>query len=181
MSKLLLYIHEENVFELLNKVAEENNYEVLRIDDTYLKYKLGDLFLETNNMNKTYSYKEDYMFMKGISKEDLIAYLKRLDELGLEFEGIKVMETETNKTWLLEEVMKETESEHQVMKKVFVLQEVMKSCNEMDLSNASEELRMALMNGYLLLQSGEISLDSVNNAIEKIMTSLKEEKRTNNA
>ena len=51
----------------------------------------------------------------------------------------------------------------------------------MDLSNASEELRMALMNGYLLLQSGEISLDSVNNAIEKIMTSLKEEKRTNNA
>ena len=88
------------------------------------------------------------------------------------------METETNKTWLLEEVMKETESEHQVMKKVFVLQEVMKSCNEMDLSNASEELRMALMNGYLLLQSGEISLDSVNKAIEKIMTALKEEKRT---
>ena len=81
---------------------------------------------------------------------------------------------------LLEEVMKETESEHEVMKKIFVLQEVMKSCNEMDLSNASEELKMALMNGYLLLQSGEISLDSVNNAIEKIMTSLKEEKRTSN-
>ena len=83
MSKLLLYIHEENVFELLNKVAVENNYEVLRIDDTYLKYKLGDLFLETNNMNQAYSFKEDYMFMKDISKDDLIAYLKRLDELGL--------------------------------------------------------------------------------------------------
>ena len=175
MSKLLLYVHDESIFESLSKVARENNYEVLRIDDSYLGYKLGDLFFEVNDANGDYSYSDDYMFMKEISKEELIAYLKRLHELGVEFEGIKVMETETNKTWLVEEVMKETTEEHQVMKKIFVLQEVMKSCNEMDLSKASEELKMALMNGYLLLQGGEISASMVDEAIEKIMTSLKKE------
>lgn len=177
MTKILLYIHDEDIFNLMEKVAKESNYEVLRIDDSYLNMRLGELFLEKNNSYNNHSYINDYLFMSGLTTEDLIDYLNKLRELGLEFEGIKVMETDTNKEWLLEEVMKETEKEHQVMQKINILQALMRSCNEMDLSVASDKLKKNLMNAYLLLQSGEIGLEAVNEAINGIMEALKEEKR----
>lgn len=177
MQKILFYLRHDADYKVMSLVCEKLGISFLRIDDSFLKKTLEEAFKEEIEGSKEYSYKEDYMLMHGMTKDDLITYLKRLEDYNFEFEGIKVMETETNKVWLLEDIFKETESEHIIMKKIFVLQEVLKSCNEMDLSKTSDEFKQALMNGYLLLQRSEIGFDEIDEATNKIMMLLREEKR----
>ena len=117
------------------------------------------------------------MIMQDLTKEDLMDFLRRTKEKGLEFEGIKIMRTENNASWLLKDVFLETKSEHETMKRVFVLQQIMKSCNEIDLSAVEEdskgEFANALMDAYMLLQMGEYDAAQVEAASARLMEAMR--------
>ena len=182
MQKVLLYNVKNETFKIFEKVLEKRNIPYFSIDDSCLDITVEGLFsLEEDSLGGGYHFREEYMLMKGISHEELLDILKEMHALGGEFEGIKVMYTETNASWLLKDLLEETEKEHEVMQKVLILQETLKSCNEIDFNNYSEEdgasLKLAMMDAYMYLQAGNYEKEIIEEKVQSLMDALRNIKR----
>jgi translation elongation factor EF-1beta len=87
------------------------------------------------------------------------------------------MKTQTNKEWALKALLEEVSEEHEIVTRVFELRKLIKSTNDMDLSKYEEPLsfglKQALLNGYILINSKDINVDKLDEAIENINHFLK--------
>jgi len=177
MKKIVLYNVEEELLEKYRSIEEFKDIKFSRVFDEDLDKTVNDLFELEKNIGNCGAFEKSYMIMSNISSDDLNFINKTLKEYNLVFNGIKVMKTQTNKEWALKALLEEVSEEHEIVTRVFKLRKLIKSTNDMDLSKYEEPLsfglKQALLNGYILINSKDINVDKLDEAIENINHFLK--------
>lgn len=177
MRKILLYGVGEETLQAIKMTGQIWNIRVIRITDGQLADTLAGLFeAETDFSGTCDAFEDEYMLIQDMSREELIGLIRALKKQGVEFEGIKVMRTPSNENWKLEDLFRETAEEHQVVKKVRLLQQILQSCGTLDLSqypDEGRELKQAVRNAYAFLQTGQFSLQETEEQIRVLMEILK--------
>ncbi|MBP3890923.1 MAG: DUF3783 domain-containing protein [Solobacterium sp.] len=180
MKKIVFYL-DETVYQQYQPIVEAKGFLVALVGDESLFRSVKEVFETDVKASGHEAFDEGYMLMQEISDTELTVLLEIFEEKGLEFEGIKVMRTEHNEKWTLQELLFETNKEHQVMKKAILLETLMKSTNGMDFNALPKEvetgLKQALMHAYMLLSSGQFDADSLENALQELSEQLKKAKR----
>lgn len=177
MRKILLYGVSEKTLQAIQMTGQIWNIQVIRITDGQLNDTLAGLFAsETDYSGTCDAFADEYMLIQDMSREELIGLVRALKKQGTEFEGIKVMRTPSNENWKLEDLFRETAEEHQVVKKVRLLQQILQSCGTLDLSQypgEGQDLKEAVRNAYAFLQAGQFSLQETEEQIQTLMEKLK--------
>ena len=178
MKKIVLIGGEELAVNALRKAAEESGVQTVIVSAECADMKVSDVFEISADMRPSADEPEQgYMLMEGLTIEELTALLRKVKEAGEEYEGIKVMRTETNQHWPLSVLMSHTAAEHRTVQKARVLQQILKSTNQLNFSEIAETegavLKNAMMAAYFLLQSGEYTEESIDQASAELMEALK--------
>ncbi len=178
MKKILLYNIDLETTNTIKDIANKREIAVVLLDDNCLHVPLKDLFLiEEDAVGAGCSFENEYMMMQEISHEELVAIVKEIHARGIEFEAIKIMRTETNANWPLSALLEETSKEHEVMQKVFILQQTLQSCNDIKLDELEEEnanqLKQAMVDAYLYLQAGQFEKDTAEEKSKNLMEALR--------
>ncbi len=178
MKKIVLIGGEELAVNALRKAAEESGVQTVIVSAECADMKVSDVFEISADMRPSADEPEQgYMLMEGLTIEELTALLRKVKEAGEEYEGIKVMRTETNQHWPLSVLMSHTAAEHRTVQKARVLQQILKSTNQLNFSEIAETegavLKNAMMAAYFLLQSGEYTEESIDQASAEMMEALK--------
>lgn len=177
MKKIVLYNVEEELLEKYRSIEEFKDIKFSRVFDEDLDKTVNDLFELEKNIGNCEAFEKSYMIMSDISKDDLNFVNKILKKYDLEFNGIRVMKTQINKDWTLKALLKEVSEEHEIMTRIFKLRKLIISTNDMDLNKYEEPLsfglKQALLNGYVLINSKDINIDKLDEAIANIKQFLK--------
>lgn len=178
MKKIVLIGGEELAVNALRKAAEESGVQTVIVSAECADMKVSDVFeISADMLPSADEPEQGYMLMEGLTIEELTALLRKVKEAGEEYEGIKVMRTETNQHWPLSVLMSHTAAEHRTVQKARVLQQILKSTNQLNFSEIAETegavLKNAMMAAYFLLQSGEYTEESIDQASAELMEALK--------
>ncbi|MCR4949698.1 MAG: DUF3783 domain-containing protein [Solobacterium sp.] len=178
MKKIVCYGSGDETLQVIRKAAEELGVQVFLISDACLDMTLGEVFdAEADLPGSADAFEHEYMLAEGIEVEELISLMRKIRSAGEEYEGIKVMRTETNQYWKLKDLFSHTAEEHRTVQKARVLQQILKSTNDIDIAKLAEEeaapLKEAMMASYFLLKSGEYTAEQLDAAAAELMTALK--------
>ncbi|MBQ9152570.1 MAG: DUF3783 domain-containing protein [Solobacterium sp.] len=178
MEKILLYGLDDQSAEMIGNAGKQLGIAVCRIGDSALFHKVADLFEAGFDQDtQTRAFDNEYMIMQEMDSGKLYALLDELEKQQYEFEGIKVMRTDTNENWTLFQLLQETGKEHRIQKKVIILREMLMSCNTLDLSvlpqGEKESFRQVLMDAFVLYQSGTYTDKELDECIHQLSDSLK--------
>lgn len=181
MKKIIFYNVTDRDYAIYQEIGKQEGILVGRISDASLTKTLGEVFAseekEFEATNRPYSY----LFMQDLDQEELIHLVKSFEENGVGFEGIKVMRTKNNESWLLKDVMEETQREHFLAAKVILLQEALKSCNDVDMKQLNEEtlnqFKEVVMRAYMILKSGIYEEAVIDGALQDLTGILKKIKK----
>lgn len=148
-------------------------------------------FLKQEDLNKTFQevidhvehsncdlqYEYSFMFISGLSQDELMNLLDLFNEAKLPFDGIKVMATSHNVKWTMKDIMEETIQEHKMMKKVYELDSLLRSCNEIPFDSLDESIKQDVMNevmaAYVLMKSQNFTNENLDLAIHGLKEVLK--------
>lgn len=173
MKKLLFYNVDPASLQVYRSIAKTYGVEVFVIGDENLDMKLKSVFgIEEDQIGYHEEFTSSYMLIDGIDQQTLINIIQAFKGANFAFDGIKVMHTPINETWTMREMMEETKREHAVAKRVVILQEMLKACNDVDMSvlneDVKEEFKKAVVEVYMLLQSGEFEEEETKHAINRM-------------
>ena len=150
-------------------------------------YIIGDDVLD-ENVDEVFNAQEDFdgrhqefssafLLFDGMKPEELLPVLQELEIHGQPFDGVKIMLNQTNAGWTFRKLFEETYREHELAKKVLVLQELISSCSGINVSNADNksksEFRRSLVDALTVLKSGSYNEEAVDNAIHNLTESMK--------
>jgi len=185
MKKILIYGLDETTADLYQNIATGHDIAMVIVGDTALDVKVNKLFEITDDLD-TYAtaFPDSYMIMQEIEVNELLTLLRQFRDAGREFEGIKVMRTGTNEGWTLRALLTEAAREQKLTQKVLVLQELIKSCNSLDLSEmepkARQSFREAIMEGFVLLQQGKYEEQELDRTIQVLTEGLRQARKLYN-
>ena len=179
MAKILMYGIDWKDTAIFSSIADEMNIEIDTIDDSCVEETLEDLFKKENKKNESCKiFNEQYLFFKDVELENLKTYLEKVEEILGEFDGIKVGLTETNKSWKLKDVMKETSHENQIFKKTLLLRQILQSCESFDITTLNKEdqenFKACLLEAYLMLQGMDVNETRLDELMHELMHFLRE-------
>ena len=143
------------------------------INDSCMDRKVGELFELEDDLDSMHAVMEgEYMLMEGIDSQTLIKLLKAFADAGRPYEGSVAVRTRVNENWTLARLLEEIRKEQQLIDKLHELDELLQDCNGIDLSamelGDSNDLKEALLEGYLLLKDENQDIHEVDNAIRKL-------------
>lgn len=173
MKKILYYRLDETEQNVYPKLLKRLGYQMLACNDNDLDTTLEELFLrEESSIGSCERFEHSYFIMSGMTKEDLQVVLDAFQTAKLPYKGIKVMRTETNAKWTLRELFAETASEHEMFQNVKLLDQLIRSCNVVDITlmeeNEREKFKQVLMDAFILLKSGMYTNEELQEAIRNL-------------
>ncbi|MEG0170363.1 DUF3783 domain-containing protein [Anaerorhabdus sp.] len=178
MKKIRLYGCPKEMVESYKNLSSLTKVNVSTIRDEDLNKTLEEVFIEESVFEENSIYEEMFMIMQGFTTETMMDFLNKLKEMDVPFGGIKIMQTEHNKTWKLLDLLNEVKKEHELFQKSEVLKQVIMSTSKVSLHSLSEkkqiEFKEQLMKSYMILQSPERTLDQVESCIRDCLSLLKE-------
>ena len=159
--------------DLYQTIAIGHDIAMYIINDSCLDVKVADLFLLNDDLDSMHAETQgQYMLLDGISTDDLLALLNAFREQGKPFEGIVVTRTKVNEVWTLSRLLAEVRREHALMETLKELDSLLEDCNGIDLSamktEDSNELKQALVEGYLLLKDEDQDIEEAREAVRKL-------------
>lgn len=175
MKKILLYEDREKIKENIKNSCMKLQISLIIIGDNSVNLTLEEAFnMECDDLSEHSLFDSSYMLMEEISDETLTTLL---NSLNVEYDGIKVRHTLHNGTWILKDLFRETEKEHKLVKKLFILQERLEECNSLEYSTVSNEKRCIfqdeLLHAFLLLHSKNNNEEEVDASIHLLEEQIK--------
>lgn len=177
MKKILYYHLDDLQRKVYPSIAKRLGYLMVGIDDTNLFQTIEELFnLEESNRGNCESYPLSFLIFQDTSNEELLILLDAFKTAHMPFLGIKVVRTPTNEKWILQQLLAETYEEHKVFQNAKLLDQLIRSANEIDLTQLSdtdqETFKHTLMDSYLLLKSGQFERIELEVQIQKMKDAL---------
>ena len=184
MKKILFYGIDWQDLAICRAVADNLGIATGIVDDSCLDEPLGSLFEKMEEHRGPHAgTAEKYLLMADLSREELVELLKQIETVTGDFDVIKVALTDTNRHWPLAKVLQETAQEHLVMQKAMLLQQVIKACNSLDMTEIrpedTEAFKKSLMTGYMMLKTGTFTEDGLDRVTEELMEHLKRSRKVN--
>ena len=175
---MLLYGLDEADADRTQIILEQMGIAAYIIGDDVLDKPLGKVFDAQEDFDGRHQeFSTRFMLFDGMKPEELLPVLHSLSVHGQEFDGVKVMLNENNSDWTVRRLFGETYKEHELAKRVLVLQELVQSCIGINLtdtdSKARNDFRTSLISAFNLLTSGSYSKESVDKAISDLSESMK--------
>lgn len=178
MKKIRLYGCNENTVNTYKMIAENNNIEFSSLPDAALGLALHEVFLQPFEYEENKVFNQMFMLFQGFTKDDMVKFIEHLKEHEVPYGGIKVVETDHNMNWKVEDLFKEVLMEHELFQKSEVLKQVIMSANQVNLHSLSEEkqkiFREQLMRAFMILQTPNRDLEMVDSCIKETLNLLKE-------
>ena len=178
MKRILLYGLDEAEADQTQNILEGIGVAAYIIGDDVLDEELDQVFEAKEDFDGRHQeFDEQWMLFDGIRTEELIPVLQALAAQGVPFDGVKVMLNENNAGWTVRRLFEATRKEHELGKRIMVLQELLSSCSGLELSQADPkvraEFRRSLADAMRLLRSGNYTVEAVDRAIEDLTASMK--------
>ena len=178
MKRILLYGLDEADADKTQIILEQMGIAAYIIGDDVLDEPLDKVFDAQEDFDGRHQeFSTCFMLFDGMRPEELLPVLRELSAQGQEFDGVKVMLNENNSGWTLRRLFGETRKEHELAKRILVLQEMVQSCIGINLTDtdakARNEFRTSLIEAFNLLTSGSYDKDSVEKAISDLSASMK--------
>lgn len=119
---------------------------------------------------------KEIMIFNEVSKEEVVQFINRLKNKGLEYRGTIGVINENNSLWTIGYFLEELYREHQLIQKINELWMDMQELNQHDLTQCSEKEKNKIMAVYLFLQQPkEEDLDYHKKELLQILSKFKEE------
>ncbi len=185
MKKILLYGIDDATADFYQNVGETKDIAMVIVGDDALDVKISKLFEVGDDLNtRAEEFSDSYMIFQEMSVQELVDLLREFHKTGREFEGIKVMRTKTNEEWTLRALLTEAAKENVMTRKVLVLQELLKSCNSLDLSTMEmkdkQEFKEAIMTAFMYLKQGQYTEEQLDHVIAELGEGLKNARKLYN-
>ncbi|SJZ33740.1 DUF3783 domain-containing protein [Anaerorhabdus furcosa] len=178
MKKIRLYGCPKEMVDTYKELSKITGVEVSSLCDCDLDKTLEEAFVIDSTFEENKVFDEMFMMMQGFTTEDMLEFLNKLKELEVPYGGIKIMQTEHNKTWRLHDLFEEVKKEHELFQKSEVLKQVIISTSKVDLHSLDEKkqtvFKEQIMKSYMILQSPERTLEQVEENIHACLSLLKE-------
>ena len=173
MKKILLYGLSEPDADLYQTAAVGFDIAMYIINDSCMGRKVGELFELNDDLDSMHAAVDgEYMLMDGIDSETLLKLLKAFEDTGRPYEGSVAVRTRVNENWTLARLLEEIRKEQELIDKLHELDDLLQDCNGIDLSamelSDSNDLKQALLEGYLLLKDEEQDIQEVDKAISRL-------------
>ncbi len=170
MKKIAIYNIEK---DKLNKIQSEKLFKdiaIITFYDENLVLTVKELFENTIEGVRSDKYHKTYVIMNEITPDDFKIINSFLKTLDLNF--IAVTRNNHNESWELDKLFNEVTQEDKQFVAKDELKRLLVSLNDIDLSKYSNSdtfaLKKALMDGFLILNSDDISLNIIENSINNI-------------
>ncbi|MDO5028224.1 MAG: DUF3783 domain-containing protein [Bacillota bacterium] len=116
--KLLVYNMPAEKLEKIMSLKDKYQFDLIETKENHLGHKVGNL-LEENFSDQVSSQDLNhidinFLMIHGFADEDLNQLLKDFRDLDLKLPN-KCVSTETNKTWILQDLLKENQEEAELM------------------------------------------------------------------
>ena len=178
VKRILLYGLEETDADKTQIILDNLGIAAYIIGDDVLDEGLGKVFDAQEDFDGRHQeFSTRFMLFDGMKAEELLPVLHTLSVEGQNFDGVKIMLNETNRGWTLRRLFNETYKEHELAKRVIILQEMIQSCIGINLTDtdtkSKNEFRSSLISAFNLLTSGSYSQENVDKAIQDLSESMK--------
>lgn len=166
MKKVIFYGISASAAQIYADILDQMGIEMMIIGDDVLSKR----FKQVLNMQESTSevhekYDSSYLLMDGLSKEEIMIMSESFEGADMQFGGIMVSATQTNREWTLEMIFEEAKQEAKIMEQMYQLQMMIESTNGMDLNqlepNHAAILKRALMDSYLMLMREEYTYEQI--------------------
>ena len=155
----------------------ELGYEVSLLKKEDLNKTFQEVIDHVKNVQTDLKSEYSFMFISGFTQDELMKVLDLFNQAKLPFDGIKVMATSHNVKWMMKDIMEETIQEHKMMKKVYELDSLLRSCNEIPFDSLDESIKQGVMNevmaAYVLMKSQNFTNENLDLAIKNLKDVLK--------
>lgn len=176
--KILIYGLDEPNADKTQNILERQGIAAYVIGDDVLDQTVSSVFnAEEDFDGRHQEIQQSFMIFDGFDLNGVLSTLDLLRRMGAEFDGVKVMRTDINSNWKMKDLLKRTKESFEVSKKAIVLNEVIQSCNGIDLSGgdgkARAEFKKALTDAIKLLQSGSYVPEQVDRVTHNLTAAMK--------
>lgn len=176
--KILIYGLDEPNADKTQNILERQGIAAYVIGDDVLDQTVNSVFnAEEDFDGRHQEIQQSFMIFDGFELNGVLSTLDLLRRMGAEFDGVKVMRTDINSNWKMKDLLKRTKESFEVSKKAIVLNEVIQSCNGIDLSGgdakARAEFKKALTDAIKLLQSGSYVPEQVDRVTHNLTAAMK--------
>lgn len=185
MKKVLLYGIDDATADFYQNIGETKDTAMYIVGDDALDVKLSKLFEIGDDLDaRAEEFPDSYMIFQEMTVQELLDLLNEFHKAGKAYEGIKVMRTASNEEWTLRALLIEAAKENIMTRKVLVLQELLKSCNSLDLSGMEtkdqQEFKNAIMTAFMYLKQGQYTEEQLEHVIAQLSEGLKNTRKLYN-
>lgn len=178
VKKILIYGLDEPNADKTQNILERQGIAAYVIGDDVLDQTVSSVFnVEEDFDGRHQAIQQSFMIFDGFDLNGVLSTLDLLRRMNADFDGVKVMRTDVNSNWTMKKLLERTNESYEASKKAIVLNEVIQSCNGMDLSDgdvkARTEFKKALADAIKLLQSGKYLPEQVDRATHNLTNAMK--------
>lgn len=178
MKHVLLYRNNNTYDEKrFIEFLELNHIAYTFLEDADLNKTVKSLFTEKKEETICKKYSFNFILFKEFPKEEVASFLNILKQLNVPYSH-KAMLTETNKEWILQDLLEEISEEHEFFISYNKVRELLKEANSLNFEEYIEEsfkpYKDAFMQAYVYIQSKNIDKNTLDFHIENIENTKKE-------
>jgi len=171
--KVFLYGLQREDAERIRSVLADHDIAAFILGDEALDETVADVFEMNDDIGDVHeAFDREYMIFQDIDLNELVRLMAEIEASGEEFEGVKVMRTENNEHWTMRYLLEQTAKEHDTARKAIVLDQLIRSCNNLDLtsltSEEQKEFKASLLEAFMVLKSGTYTYETVTAAAENL-------------
>ncbi len=178
VKKILIYGLDEAEADKTQAILERIGIAAYVIGDDVLDEKVNRVFeTEEDFGGRHLEFPKQYMLFDGFDLNGVMSVLDLLSRNRADFDGVKIMRTDTNSEWKMRDLLTHTAKSFEVGKKTLILDEVIRSCNGIDLSEADgkvrTEFKKSLTEALKLLQSNAYDVEQIDRVTSNLVNAMK--------
>ncbi len=178
VKRILIYGLDEDNADQTQIILENIGIAAYIIGDDVLDERVDEVFDAQEDFDGRHQeFPVSFLLFDGLEAKELLPILQELHVHGQEFDGVKIMLNATNSEWTLRKLFEETYKEHELAKKVIILQELLQSCNGINLtdtdSKAKTEFRRSLMEAFNIIKNRSYDAETIDKVIHNLTESMK--------
>ena len=178
VKKILIYGLDETEADKTQAILERIGIAAYVIGDDVLDEKVNRVFeTEEDFDGRHQEFPLSYMLFDGFDLNGVMSVLDLLHRNRQDFDGVKIMRTDTNSSWKMKDLLTHTAESYEVGKKTLILDEVIRSCSGLDLSEADgkvrAEFKKSLSEALKLLQSNAYNAEQIDRVTVNLVNAMK--------
>ena len=178
VKKILIYGLDEPIADKTQNILERQGIAAYVFGDDVLDQTVDSVFSAEEDFDGRHqAIPQSFMIFDGFDLNGVLSTLDILRRMHAEFEGVKVMRTELNSNWKMKDLLNRTSDSFEVSKKAIVLNELIQSCNGIDLSDgdakARTDFKKALADAIKMLQSGSYTCEQIDRITVNLTNAMK--------